>query len=123
MEEDRYRNFVNDFSDVLYSLTNGKCFSEIICLCIGSDRVTGDTFGPLVGDKLKCLFKDEDCVKVIGTLNNTVNSNNISEIIKTIENEYENPFIIAIDSAISNYKKPGEIAVSNESVTLAARNE
>ena len=120
MNEERYRNFVNDFSNVLYSLTNGRCFSEIMCLCIGTDRATGDSFGPLVGDKLNCLFKDNECVRVIGTLNDTVNSNNISDIMQMIDDTYENPFIIAIDSAISNYRTPGDIIVSNESVSLAA---
>ena len=123
MEEERYKNFVNDFSNILYANTNGRCFSEIICLCIGSDRATGDTFGPLVGDKLNCLFKDNECVKVIGTLNNTVNSNNIRDVMQNIEDTYENPFIIAVDSAMSNYRSPGEIIVSNESVCLAARNK
>lgn len=120
MEEERYRNFVNEFSNVLYALTNGRCFSEIICLCIGTDRATGDSFGPLVGDKLNCLFKDNECIRVIGTLNETVNSNNISEVLQRLEDTYENPFIIAIDSAISNYRTPGDIVVSSESVSLAA---
>ena len=46
--------------------------------------------------------------------------NIITNIIKKIENTYENPFIIAIDSAISNYRNLGDIVVSKESVSLAA---
>lgn len=46
--KERYNNFVNDFSSVLYGLTNNREFSNVIFLCIGTDRVTGDSFGPLV---------------------------------------------------------------------------
>ena len=120
MDEERYKNFVNDFSNTLYAMTNGRCFSEVICLCIGSERATGDSFGPLVGYKLNCLFNDSECIKIIGTLNNTVNLNNIKQIINNINNTYENPFIIAIDSAMSNQKRIGEIVVSSDGVKIAA---
>lgn len=120
MEEEKYKKFVNEFSDTLYALTNGRCFSEVVCLCIGTDRATGDSFGPLVGYKLECLYKGNNCVSVIGNLNETVNSSNINEIMNQIESTYENPFVIAIDSAISNYRNPGDIIVSSESVRLAA---
>ena len=61
MNEEQYTNFVNEFSNVLCDLTKGKCFSEVICLCIGSDRVIGDSFGPMVGEKLITLFENEKC--------------------------------------------------------------
>ena len=32
--------------------TNGKSWSEIVFLCIGSDRVTGDCLGPYIGYRL-----------------------------------------------------------------------
>ncbi len=120
MEEEKYKKFVDEFSNTLYAMTNGRCFSEVICLCIGTDRATGDSFGPLVGYKLECLYKGNECISIIGNLNETVNSSNINEIMRQIENTYENPFIIAIDSAISNYRNPGDIIVSSESVSLAA---
>ena len=27
MEEEKYKKFVNEFSDTLYAMTNGRCFS------------------------------------------------------------------------------------------------
>ena len=45
---DIYNNFVNDFSTKIYNLRNDKVFSDYIFLCVDSDKITGDAFGPLV---------------------------------------------------------------------------
>ncbi|MFW6007872.1 MAG: spore protease YyaC [archaeon] len=72
---------------------------ELIIVCIGTDRSTGDSLGPLVGDWLK----DEigDYVKIYGTLDEPVHATNLEEIKKEIKEQYNNPLIIAIDAALS----------------------
>ena len=62
----------------------------------------GDSFGPIVGTKLKKLFESMKNVYIIGDLENTVNNNNANNIINEICDKYNNPFIISIDSAFSN---------------------
>lgn len=112
-KNNQYENFVSDFSTILYGLTNNRRFSDVIFLCIGTDRITGDSFGPLVGYKLNHLFCSDEKVSIIGDLNSLVCSTNIESMIQKIETEYKNPFIIAIDSAISNERSPGSIIVSD----------
>ena len=114
-----YLKFVNDFSRVLSDLTNNKCFSNIIFLCIGTDRVQGDSFGPLVGYKLNCLYKCTENTEVIGDFNNLVCAKNIQKVIEEIKNTYKNPFIIAIDSALSKNNNTGEIIVSNKGIYIS----
>lgn len=119
-QKERYNEFVNNFSNVLYGLTNNREFSNVIFLCIGTDRITGDSFGPLVGYNLRRLFSNNDSVEIIGDLNNLVCSTNINETINDINRRYSSPFIVAIDSAISAENNPGTIIVSDKGVTLGS---
>ena len=113
-KEEIYNNFVRDFSSVLREKTNNLEISKLIFLCIGTDRVTGDSFGPLVGYKLKYLFKNEKNVEIIGSLDDIICRHNIVNIINNIENMYDEPFLIAIDAAISNKTDIGRIVVSKD---------
>ena len=96
-----YNTFVEDFTRVICQQTAGKEYSNIIFLCIGTDRITGDTFGPLVGYKLDILFRDTNRINVIGNLSETVCCNNINSVLNNINEQYKNPFIVSIDSALS----------------------
>ena len=121
MQENLYNSFINDFSDVMCNLADGNQYSNIIFLCIGTDRITGDSFGPLVGYKLKSLFFDAKRIDIIGDLENPVNATNISDIARQINENYTNPFIIAIDSAMSNTENIGTILVNKG--PLSVRNK
>lgn len=120
LKEDIYNNFVNDFSNILKEKISGLEISELIFLCIGTDRITGDCFGPLVGYKLKCLFRDEENIKVIGSLDDIICSHNILNVINDINNKYETPFLIAIDAALSNKSNIGKIVVSGNSMNIGS---
>lgn len=100
-EKNLYNNFIEDFTKVICQQTAGKEYSNIIFLCIGTDRITGDTFGPLVGYKLDILFRDTNRINVIGNLSETVCCNNINSVLNNINEQYKNPFIVSIDSALS----------------------
>lgn len=72
---------------------------EVIFLCIGTDRATGDSLGPLVGYKLSKLpFNDN--IYVYGTLNNPVHAKNLICTIEEIYIKHKNPFLIAIDASL-----------------------
>ena len=100
-EKNLYNNFIEDFTKVICQQTAGKEYSNIIFLCIGTDRITGDTFGPLVGYKLDILFRDTNRINVIGNLSEPVCCNNIDSVLNNINEQFRNPFIVAIDSALS----------------------
>lgn len=118
MQDNVYNNFINDFSDVMCNLADGNNYSNIIFLCIGTDRITGDTFGPLVGYKLKSLFSDTSKINIIGDLENPVNATNILNIANQIRENYTNPFIIAVDSALSVSQNVGTIVVKEGPLRL-----
>ena len=79
-------------------LTSCNASTEnIIILCIGTDRATGDCLGPLVGEHLKKVLPE---IPVYGTLEKPIHALNLEETIQDIYSKYEEPFIIAIDASL-----------------------
>jgi len=87
-------------------------YEELIILCIGTDRSTGDSLGPLIGYKLCNVLKRYSNVHVLGTLDEPVHAKNLDEKISLIKNIYNKPFIIAIDACLGKLERVGYITVS-----------
>ncbi len=85
---------------------------HIIIICIGTDRSTGDSLGPLVGTKLSS-FPLNDKVTVLGTLESPVHATNLQKHLKNIKKDFINPFIIAIDASLGKRKSVGSMSVNN----------
>lgn len=85
----------------------------IIFLCIGTDRCTGDSLGPLVGYNLKpCIPKGN--FYIYGTLETPVHSKNLETIINNIYSNFENPYIVAIDASLGSVKNIGKVFISKK---------
>lgn len=84
-------------------------FKDVVILCIGTDRSTGDCLGPLVGHKLKLIQYQN--IAIYGTLDHPVHAKNLSEVIQKIEDSHERPFIIAIDACLGRTERIGIISI------------
>lgn len=84
---------------------------QLIIVCIGSDRSTGDSLGPLVGENLKFLSRDN--LTLYGNLENPVHAKNISSVLLEIQKTYVNPYIIAVDACLGSLQNVGNIIVEN----------
>jgi len=82
-----------------------------ILLCIGTDRSTGDSLGPLVGSKMAAL--EQDFFIVYGTLEQPVHASNLKEKLEEIHRFYHNPFIIAIDACLGNIDSVGCVSIGD----------
>lgn len=114
---DLYRlrdKFINDFEENLLTLKKDKYYKEMVFLCIGTDKVLGDCIGPLVGSKLNDYFDryNKYDVYIYGSLEEPINYSNVNDIIKMINNNYENPCVIVVDAALSKRENIGKIFVS-----------
>ncbi|MBZ4662530.1 MAG: yyaC [Caloramator sp.] len=89
-------------------LENDIYNKNLVILCIGTDRSTGDCLGPLVGYKLNKLSLNKR-VDIYGTLNNPVHAKNLDEHINLIYNTTKNPFILAIDASLGKSENIGNI--------------
>lgn len=85
---------------------------DIIILCVGTDRSTGDSLGPIVGDKLKFLIRDK--ISIYGDLENPVHAKNIRETNEFILKNYDNPYIIAIDASLGSLQNVGKIIIDSK---------
>src|SRR3954447_9090991 len=66
----------------------------IVIVCIGTDRSTGDSLGPLVGTLLE--EKNPNSFYVYGTLEDPIHAVNLAEKLKEIKEKHFHPFIIGI---------------------------
>lgn len=117
-KEEIYNNFVCDFSNNLRQKIQDIEISKLIFLCIGTNRVIGDCFGPLVGSKLKHYFSQEENVEVIGDIENIVSLKNVYSIINQIQEQ--EAFVIAIDAALSCNNKIGTIIVNQNKMNIGS---
>jgi len=85
---------------------------DIVILCIGTDRSTGDSLGPLVGYKLKFLVRDT--VFIYGSLENPVHAKNISETNDLILKSHNDPYIIAIDASLGGLQNVGKVIIESK---------
>jgi putative sporulation protein YyaC len=86
-----------------------KSNRSIIFLCIGTDRSTGDSLGPLIGYKLRYLKKKN--FYIYGDLTNPIHSKNLEIITSRIYENFENPFIIAIDACLGSFQNIGKVFI------------
>ncbi|MBU3190064.1 spore protease YyaC [Clostridium bowmanii] len=89
-----------------------KCSRPIVVLCIGTDRSTGDSLGPLVGNKLKFLVRNK--IHIYGSLECPVHAKNLCETIDEINYSYTNPYIIAIDACLGSLQNVGKIIIEEK---------
>ena len=75
-------------------------FSHIVILCVGSNKIAGDSIGPIVGKKLGRLLNQKDNIVILGNLKTTLNFKNAKKVWQNIITTYQNPFIITVDSAL-----------------------
>ncbi|TMW72015.1 spore protease YyaC [Alteribacter natronophilus] len=95
-------------AQVRQTLTTAKP-KELIVVCIGSDRSTGDSLGPLIGSRLEESGLDK--WTVYGTLSSPVHAVNLEETLEFIELNHKNPYIIAVDACLGRSTSVGYICL------------
>ncbi|MDO5292618.1 MAG: spore protease YyaC [bacterium] len=104
------------FCKQLFGLIETKMEEKqnIVILCIGSDRATGDCLGPIIGYKLEKLqYKN---LAIYGTLNKPVHAKNLQDTLSIIYERYRDPFIIAIDASLGKDKHVGYVTLAEGSL-------
>ncbi len=99
--------FIFDFLNLINSLYTSR--DNLIILCIGSDRSTGDALGPLIGSKLAVspIFD----YPLYGTLEKPVHAVNLKTNLERIKKNYTRNFIVAIDASLGDSSRIGTISL------------
>ena len=90
----------------------------IFIICIGTDKSTGDSIGPLTGYKLKNM--NQERMIVCGSLEYPVHALNIEDIHDKLLSSFKNPFFIAIDACLGEYEDIGKIKISSDPIRPGA---
>ncbi|MCT2345902.1 spore protease YyaC [Niallia taxi] len=99
-------------ADALYKqLPPASSGQPIVFICIGTDRSTGDSLGPLVGTLL--AEKKLGSFFVYGTLNDPIHALNLEEKITEIKDNHANAFIIGIDACLGRMKSVGVVQIGD----------
>lgn len=112
-------NSIELLSDRLFtSLQQVPRHQPIVLVCIGTDRSTGDSLGPLVGTQLK--KNAVEGFHLYGTLEDPVHAMNLSETLTTIHQHFNNPYIIAVDACLGQLTSVGCIQIGQGPVKPGA---
>lgn len=100
---------VHKISDALLDLLPSHRNQPVVIICIGTDRSTGDSLGPLVGSFLH--EAGMNFFHVYGTLENPVHAMNLKDILLDVKKTYKKPFIVGIDACLGRLASIGEIKI------------
>jgi len=99
--------------DALLACMEGRAANrELVLLCIGTDRATGDSLGPLTGHKLSARARSAAHITVYGTLESPIHAKNLEASMTRIQSAHNNPFIVAIDACLGKSSRVGWLTVS-----------
>lgn len=90
---------------------------EVVVLCIGSDRSTGDALGPLTGSKLKLL---NVFPHIYGTLDDPIHATNLETRLQAIHDSVSQPFVLAVDACLGKLENVGFVTLGHGSVKPGA---
>ena len=103
----QYLKFRKAFEQEIQQINGG--FSDVVFLCIGTNKMIGDAIGPTVGNSLKDI--ENPVIHVYGDKTKNLHFQNAKETIESIYAEFANPFLITVDAALSRRKPKGEIVL------------
>lgn len=100
-------------ASTLHDLIRGIAREEgkegVVFLCIGTDRSTGDSLGPLIGYKLKEQRIRK--ARIVGTLDCPVHAMNLEQSVAMVKMRYPNHVIVAVDASVGSQDHVGYITL------------
>lgn len=108
------RNFVPEaFAEKLHEMIREekarKNKSGVVFLCIGTDRSTGDSLGPLIGYKLRQMRITG--ATVFGTLERPVHAMNLEDYVTVLKKCYRDDLIVAVDASVGSRDHVGYVTL------------
>ena len=92
-------------------LNYSASWSELVFLCIGTDRLTGDCLGPYVGQQLTRQLPGR--FHIYGTLSHPVHALNLCDTSRHIIKRHPQALVIAIDASLGQKKHLGYVTIGN----------
>ncbi|MCL2556751.1 MAG: spore protease YyaC [Firmicutes bacterium] len=84
---------------------------QVVIVCIGTDLLSGDCLGPLVG---QMLIENKAPCFVYGTLKFPITALNVNKVNEFIRQKHKGQIVLAIDSAVGD--KVGNIRINKGAI-------
>lgn len=97
--------FARHLNSLIREEMDAKGKAGVMFLCIGTDRSTGDSLGPLIGHKLR--GRRLMGAAVIGTLDKPVHAMNLDLYSRYISIHYPDYVVVAIDASVGSQDHVG----------------
>ena len=78
---------------------------ELVWVCVGTDRSTGDSLGPFVGT----MLTEAGVPNVYGTIDHPVHALNLAETLERIKEAHPDACIVGIDACLGEAKSVGSM--------------
>lgn len=101
--------FGSQLRELVTDVRQSQAKQGVLFLCIGSDRSTGDSLGPLVGYKLNRAGRCP--AEVMGTLTRPVHAMNLEETLEYLNRYYPNHVVVAVDASVGRSEHVGYITL------------
>ena len=88
-------------------LNHSASWRELVFLCIGTDRLTGDCLGPYVGQQLTRQLPGK--FHIYGTLSHPVHALNLCDTSSHIIKRHPQALVVAIDASLGQKKHLGYV--------------
>lgn len=113
------RNFIpEEFAEKLHQMIREEMIRQnktgVVFLCIGTDRSTGDSLGPLIGYKLRQMGITG--ASVLGTLDRPVHAMNLENYVAVLKRCYRNDLIVAVDASVGSRDHVGFVTLGKGSL-------
>ncbi|MEF9939257.1 MAG: spore protease YyaC [Clostridium sp.] len=101
--------FAGQLHEMIQEEKSRKSKNGVVFLCIGTDRSTGDSLGPLIGYKLGQMCMSG--ATVFGTLERPVHAMNLDDYITVLKKWYKDDLIIAVDASVGSKEHVGYVTL------------
>ena len=100
--------------EMIWQISREEGKSGVLVLCIGTDRSTGDSLGPLTGYKLRESRMQR--IQIMGTLERPVHAMNLDRSMELVRLKYPNHVVVAVDASVGNQDHVGCITLGRGSL-------
>lgn len=108
------RSLAAQLFDMIQMIKEEGKTEGVVFLCIGTDRSTGDSLGPLIGYKLR--GKRVEHAVVVGDLEQPVHAMNLEFFSEMVKRRYPNHVVVAVDASVGNKDHIGCITLGKGSL-------
>lgn len=105
---------VAPFVSLLFNDIVDRGEREIVIVCFGTNAISGDALGPMVGTLLTQKYNVP--AFVYGTDESTVNGKNMAEWLSFIKAVHKDAIFVAVDASLGRADKIGEIVIRSDGV-------